>query len=135
MAIVLLIGPPGSGKGTQGKRISQQFGWRVISTGDLLRGHLKAGDEIGKRAAKFVNSGSLVPDALLLEILAKAMPSAGSALPVILDGFPRNVPQARSLDAMKDHPVRLAVHLDISFETVAQRIAKRQQLEGRTDDS
>ena len=136
MAIVLLIGPPGSGKGTQGKRITAKFGWRVISTGDLLRAHMKAGDEIGKRAEGFVNRGELVPDTLLLEILAKAMPPpAADALPVILDGFPRNLSQARSLDAMKAHPVRLAVHLDIAFEIVAERIAKRQKLEGRTDDS
>lgn len=97
--IVILLGPPGVGKGTQGKLLCESQGFRHVATGDLLRAARREGTELGRKAQAFMDRGELVPDEIIIgmveELLSSVDPSAG----VVLDGFPRTVPQAEALDA------------------------------------
>src|SRR4051794_38110403 len=96
-ATVVLLGPPGSGKGTQAARLRDGLGYEVLSTGELLREARAAGTELGGRAAEFMDRGALVPDEVVVPVLGDAVRSLGER-PIILDGFPRTVEQARALD-------------------------------------
>ncbi|RPI62039.1 MAG: adenylate kinase [Planctomycetaceae bacterium] len=95
---IVLMGPPGAGKGTQAKRLAEQFGMKHLSSGDILRAEKAGGSELGKTLAKYMDAGQLVPDDVVVSVMAKALTSDGSA-GLLLDGFPRTVPQAQSLDA------------------------------------
>jgi adenylate kinase len=96
---VILLGPPGAGKGTQAKLIEERFGFKQLSSGDMLRGAVAAGTPVGLEAKSFMEKGALVPDDLVVEIVFQALDKTGDAKGVILDGFPRTVDQARTLDA------------------------------------
>ena len=101
MKNIVIFGAPGSGKGTQSDKIIAEFGVAHISTGDVLRAEIQAGSELGNTAAKYINDGKLVPDALIIDILAKTLDSKGKDIPgVIFDGFPRTIAQAEALDTM-----------------------------------
>ncbi len=93
------MGPPGAGKGTQAKRLVDQFGMRHLSSGDILRAEKASGSELGKQLAAYMNAGQLVPDETVVGVMAKALTSGGDKAGLLLDGFPRTVPQAESLDA------------------------------------
>ena len=95
---LLLIGPPGGGKGTQAKFLIDRFAIPQISTGDMLRGNLNNNTSMGKKAQKFMNSGQLVPDSIILNMMKKRLAEEDCYNGFILDGFPRTIPQAEGLD-------------------------------------
>ena len=119
--LIIFLGPPGAGKGTQAKRLAQERGFIHISTGDLLREEVKRGTDLGKQAEEYMRKGELVPDDLVLKILVKALSGKGN---YILDGFPRNTPQAKKLEEMGYHPER-AILFSIPEEVAVERISYR----------
>jgi adenylate kinase len=121
---LILIGPPGAGKGTQAMRLRDELGLLHLSTGDRLRDHMARATPLGARVTRFMDAGHLVPDALVTELVLAELP-AGDFL---LDGFPRTVAQADALAAVRD--VTAAVLLDVPDEAVVERLAGR----GRSDD-
>ena len=134
-ATVVLLGPPGCGKGTQAERLRDRAGFALVATGDLLREARAAGTELGTRAAAFMDRGVLVPDELIVGLVAEAVAALGSG-PVVLDGVPRTVPQAVELDALVRAHARVlsaAILIDVPDEEVVRRIAGRRQ--GRSDDT
>ena len=96
---IILFGPPGCGKGTQAKKLVSDRGWVQLSTGDMLRAAIASGSELGNRVKAIVDGGSLVPDAIVIELIEERLPEAESAGGAIFDGFPRTVAQAEALDA------------------------------------
>ncbi|MCS7307220.1 MAG: adenylate kinase [Aquificaceae bacterium] len=123
--IVVFLGPPGSGKGTQAKKLSQELGLLHISTGDLLRDAVRKGTELGKRAKEYMEKGELVPDSLIINLIEEVMPQDGG---FILDGFPRTTAQALALDEMlRKHGRELqkVVLFNISEEAVVERLSGR----------
>jgi len=132
---LLLIGAPGSGKGTQATRLAEHFGLTHISSGDLLRQHVTDGTALGRQVKQFVQRGDLVPDSLILDVLRKPVVAASQSGGYVLDGFPRTVEQAQIAYAVaKDLGVeaQVAVHLDVPREELVRRLLAR----GRgTDDT
>ena len=125
---VVLLGAPGAGKGTQARRISSKFNIAHISTGDILRLEIKKGSELGKKAAKFVESGKLVPDEIIIEIIKNVIKSSRSKKGFLMDGFPRNLKQARKFSNMLD---QLGIKLDkvinifVNKNEIIDRLSKR----------
>lgn len=135
---LVLLGAPGSGKGTQAAKLREHLKVPHISTGDLLRGEVAAGTELGRQAKAVMDRGELVSDAILLGMLEERFSRPDTAGGFILDGYPRNIAQAGALDAMLGRigqPVNCAVQLDVDTELLIERIAGRAAAEGRTDDS
>lgn len=120
---LILIGAPGSGKGTQAKRLQEQLGLAHISTGDLLRAAVAAGSDLGVRAKGFMDAGGLVPDALVIDLLLEALATPAAAKGFILDGFPRTMPQAEALDAAVS--IDKVVDLQVPFALIEERITGR----------
>jgi adenylate kinase len=135
---VLLLGPQGSGKGTQAKLISDAYGIPHIATGDILRAAMAEGTDLGRRVQPIYDSGRLVPDDLMIGIIRERLAEDDTENGFILDGFPRTLAQAEALDAMLRE---IAKELTVVFvlqlpEPVAiERLTKRAQLEGRVDDT
>ena len=102
MKNIVIFGAPGSGKGTQSDMMIEKYGLNHISTGDVLRAEIKKGTELGKTAASFIDNGQLIPDDLMVNILASVYDSFGDHKGVIFDGFPRTIPQAEALKKMLD---------------------------------
>lgn len=125
---VVLLGAPGSGKGTQAKRLMEKYKVPQISTGDLLRAAIRDKTELGLRARAAVESGQLVPNEVVLAIIEQRLAAADSANGFILDGFPRNVEQARALDDRLEHigkPLQLAILLEVDADILLQRLTGR----------
>ena len=125
---LLLIGAPGSGKGTQATRLAEHFGLTHISSGDLLRQHVTDGTPLGKEVQQYVTHGDLVPDTLLMDVLRRPVVAASKTGGYILDGFPRTVEQAEIAYAVaKDLGVeaQVAVHLDVAREELVRRLLAR----------
>jgi len=123
--IVILTGAPGAGKGTQADLLAQREGFKKISTGDALRKHIKEGTEIGNKAKSIMAEGKLVPDDVLLGILQSEL-EAARGFPILLDGYPRNVAQARALQELVGREgIRGAVHLEVDPIALVQRISGR----------
>ena len=133
---LVLVGPPGSGKGTQGPVLAAHLGVPHLSTGDLLRQRVEAGTELGRRVGEVIDRGDLVPDDLMIDVVIDALGGAAEG-GYVLDGFPRTVAQAEMLE--KDGSTLpapdLTVHLDIPDEVVHRRLAGRAIEEGRRDDA
>jgi adenylate kinase len=135
---VLLIGPPGAGKGTQGERLAQRLGIEHLAAGDLLRAEVEAGSPVGKRAEAFMAQGELVPDAVILELLMPRVLGAAAAGGYLLDGFPRTVEQAteaRKLAESAGAAPDVVVYLDAPRDELVRRILSRAEIEGRADDN
>lgn len=135
---ILLLGPQGSGKGTQAKRISAEYGIPHIATGDMLRAAMEQGTELGRRVKPIVDAGELVPDELIVELIRERLGQDDARAGFILDGFPRTMPQALALDEMlreigRQLTVVFALH--VSEEVCIQRLLKRAVEEGRSDDT
>jgi adenylate kinase len=123
---VVLLGPPGSGKGTQAKRLSKNLGLPHIGMGDMLREAVKNKTPLGERAKEFMNSGKLVPDSIILELLGKRM--EGMKEGFILDGFPRTLEQAKRLDALLEKErenLDVVINLVVGEETILKRLKGR----------
>ena len=118
---IVLLGPPGSGKGTQTERLAAEFGFTKISTGDLLREAVRNGTELGTKAKGYMDAGKLVPDALVIGLIKEKL--KGSKGGVILDGFPRSLEQAKALDEVLK--VGLAVDLKVDQEALIKRLTER----------
>ena len=118
---IVLLGPPGSGKGTQGEKLSEELGYVRLSTGDMLREAVRNQPELGKKAKEFMDAGALVPNDLIIGLMKEKIAQAKGG--VILDGFPRTVEQADALAEQLD--VDLALSLDVDDEELITRLTKR----------
>lgn len=124
---LVLFGPPGAGKGTQGTMLAEQRGLLKISTGDILRDAARAGTPLGIEAKKFMDAGELVPDAVILGLVREAIEDASGA-GFIMDGFPRTIPQAEGVDAMLaelKQPIGAVIVLDVEDDTLVKRLSGR----------
>ena len=120
-SVIVLLGPPGSGKGTQGEKLSEELGYTRLSTGDMLREAVRNGTELGMKAKTYMDSGALVPNDLIIGLMKEKI--AGAKGGVILDGFPRTVEQADALGEQVD--VDLALNLDVDDAELVNRLTKR----------
>ena len=135
---LVLLGAPGSGKGTQAAKLREHLQVPHISTGDLLRAAVKAGTPLGLQAKAVMESGALVSDEIVLGMLEERLTAGDTGNGFILDGYPRNLAQANALDALLkklEQPVDIAVQLDVDTELLIERIAGRARVEGRADDT
>jgi adenylate kinase len=131
---IALLGPPGSGKGTQAERLRDRFGFAILATGDLLREARLAGTDLGHRASQYMDRGDLVPDELIVAMMRDAIARLDGK-PVLLDGFPRTVAQAHALAGVledRGRELTAAVLVDVPDDVVVERISRRHQ--GREDD-
>jgi adenylate kinase len=135
---IVLLGAPGSGKGTQAALLVRELQLPHISTGELLRSAVKAGTELGKKAKAVMDRGELVSDDIMLGLIEERLSQPDAAAGFILDGYPRNLSQAEALDTLLvrlKQPVDEALQIDVDVEMVIDRIAKRAAEEGRSDDT
>ena len=139
MKNIVIFGAPGSGKGTQSDMLIEHYGLGHISTGDVLRNEIKKGTELGKTAQSYIDGGNLIPDELMVSILANVYDSYGRGHKgVIFDGFPRTIPQAEALKKMLDERgdrVAAMIELDVPEDELMHRLIKRGQESGRADDN
>ena len=139
MKNIVIFGAPGSGKGTQSEKMIEKYGLGHISTGDVLRDQIKRGTELGKTAKGYIDNGQLIPDELMVSILADVYDSFGKEHKgVIFDGFPRTIPQAQALKDMlakRGHKVAAMIELDVPEDELMKRLIKRGQESGRSDDN
>jgi adenylate kinase len=135
---VVLIGAPGSGKGTQGQRLAARLGMRHIATGDVLRKEVLDGTELGDRVAGYLDRGELVPDEVIIDLVLRMVTDAASHEGYLLDGFPRSVEQAKRIRAaLAEIGIRAdaAIYLDAHRDVLVQRLLDRAHTEGRSDDT
>ncbi|MBP1327260.1 adenylate kinase [Leucobacter exalbidus] len=133
---LLIVGPPGAGKGTQATRIAERYGVPAISTGDIFRANIKGGTPLGQKVQAIIEKGELVPDSLTNEIVADRLTQADAAGGFLLDGYPRTVDQVAALDGMLEgNSLDAVVLLEADTDEVVARLLKRAQLEGRADDT
>lgn len=139
MKNIVIFGAPGAGKGTQSDKMIEQYGLEHISTGDVLRAEIKNGTELGKIAKDFIDNGQLIPDDLMVNILASVYDSFGkSHKGVIFDGFPRTIQQAEALKKMlseRGHSIAAMIELFAPKEELIKRLLLRGQQSGRSDDN
>ncbi|MEY3297512.1 MAG: Adenylate kinase 1 [Cyanobacteriota bacterium] len=133
MTRLIFLGPPGAGKGTQAKMLADDCTVPHISTGDILRSAVANGTELGNKADAYMSAGELVPDDLILNLIRERLSEEDAQLGWVLDGFPRNVPQAEFLIKLLDQieqPADFVINLDVTDEVIVARLLKR----GRADD-
>jgi adenylate kinase len=135
---ILLLGPQGSGKGTQAKLISAHYGIPHIATGDMLREAIANGTELGRQVEPILERGDLVPDDLMISLIRERLMREDTAEGFVLDGFPRTMAQAEALDAMLreiGRDLTVVFELQLSDDECVARLLRRAQLEGRADDT
>jgi adenylate kinase len=135
---LILFGPPGAGKGTQAQRLVSERGFVQLSTGDMLRAARKSGSELGQRVAAIMDSGSLVSDGIVIELIEDALEANKGAPGFIFDGFPRTLAQAKALDdllARKSQKIDSVIRLEVDETALLARITKRFEESGRADDN
>ena len=138
MKNIVIFGAPGSGKGTQSALLVEKYGFKHISTGDVLRAEIKKGTELGKTAQGFIDNGQLIPDDLMISILAGVYDALCPCEGVIFDGFPRTVPQAEALKVMlaeRGTEVAAMLELNVPDEMLMERLINRGKTSGRADDN
>ena len=138
MLNIVIFGAPGSGKGTQSERIVEKYGINHISTGDVLRAEIKNGTELGKTAKGYIDQGQLIPDELMIDILASVFDSFKDSKGVIFDGFPRTIAQAEALKKMlaeRGQEVSVMLDLEVPEDELMVRLIKRGKDSGRADDN
>jgi adenylate kinase len=134
---ILLLGPPGSGKGTQGPRIAERYDVPYVSTGELLRRHIRAGTGLGRAAQPYVDEGRLVPEELIMSVIIGLLTSPESSRRYVLDGFPRTVREAVGADRATEDAGGAAdavVFLDVPRDELIRRLENRATESGRADD-
>ena len=137
MVNFLIFGPPGSGKGTQSVRLAEKFNLLHLSTGDMLRAEIKAGTELGKKMSLIMSKGELVPDEVVIEMIANKIDSSKGSAGFLFDGFPRTVAQTVSLEKMlNDRGMKIdqMLVLDVDHDELVKRLIARAELSGRPDD-
>lgn len=137
MLNIVLFGPPGAGKGTQSQKLIDKYNLIHLSTGDLLRSEIAAGTELGLKAKTLMDQGILVPDEVVIGMIASKLKENPNARGFIFDGFPRTVAQAEGLDRLLEEngtPISCMVALDVSEEELTKRLLLRGQTSGRPDD-
>lgn len=135
---LLLLGPPGAGKGTQAQLLVERLGIPQISTGDMLRAAVAAGSEVGRQAKSYMDAGKLVPDAVVIGVAEERLSRPDAKQGFILDGFPRTAAQAEALDAMLPKlgcRLERCIALAVDEEQLVKRLLRRAELEGRSDDN
>ena len=135
---IVLLGPPGSGKGTQAALLRERLGLAHISTGVLLRDAVERGTDLGLKAKRYMDAGELVPDALVLDLVEERLGQKDVGSGFILDGYPRNLAQAEALDDVLGRigqPVEIAVAVTVDETEIVERLSKRAIEEGRSDDT
>lgn len=135
--VVLLMGPPGAGKGTQASRLAETHDLTKLSTGDMLRSHVKQQTELGRRAKSLMDEGVLVPDDLIIAMVRGELESS-TPVRVLLDGFPRTTAQAEALDELLAElgaPIDAVVVLSVDSDELIRRLVGRAKAEGRSDDN
>ena len=134
---ILLLGPQGSGKGTQAKKICEAYEIPHIATGDMFRAAIEADTELGRTVKPILDAGELVPDDLTIALIRERLGEDDAQRGFVLDGFPRNIAQAEALDAMLEEigrPLSAVLLLELSDDTARERLGRRAVLEGRADD-
>ena len=135
---LILLGPPGAGKGTQGHLLSEQYNIPEISTGDILRAAVRQGTPLGQEAKRYMDSGGLVPDEVIIGIIRERLRQDDTKAGFILDGFPRTVVQAEALTRLAEEqarPIDHVISIEVPEQELLQRLAGRRQMEGRHDDA
>ena len=137
MVNYLIFGPPGSGKGTQSVQLSEKFNFIHLSTGDMLREEIAAGSKLGKEVESIMQKGELVPDSVVIEMIANRIDKNPGSAGFLFDGFPRTADQAVALDDMlegKGTCVDMMIVLEVEHEELVQRLLSRAEVSGRADD-
>jgi adenylate kinase len=135
---IILFGPPGSGKGTQSTNLVEKYGLIHLSTGDLLRKEMKEGTPLGMEAKSLIEQGSLVPDAVVVGMIANAVDNNPEAVGFLFDGFPRTVAQAEALDRLlseKNTSIATVLFLEVNQQELIERLIGRAKTSGRLDDA
>jgi len=139
MKNIVIFGAPGAGKGTQSDKLIEKYGLGHISTGDVLRNEIKNGTELGQTAKGYIDNGQLIPDDLMVSILASVYDGFGKEhAGVIFDGFPRTIPQAEALKKMlaeRSHQIDAMIELSVPEDELMARLLNRGKLTGRSDDN
>ena len=135
---IVIFGAPGSGKGTYSAALVEKFGYNHISTGDVLRAEIREGTELGKIAEGYIEKGQLIPDDLIIDMLADVYDTMREGPGVIFDGFPRTIVQAKALKDMlnkRGEKISVTLNLIVSEDVLMERLLNRAKIEGRADDN
>ena len=136
---IVLFGGPGSGKGTQSEKLIKKYGLHHISTGEVLRDHIRRETELGKIAKSYIDEGQLIPDELMIQILDDVIEKDAKDKPgVIFDGFPRTIPQAEALNELlkkRNKELHAVIGLEVPDEELVERMINRGKMTGRADDN
>jgi len=134
---LVLLGPPGSGKGTQASRLAAKYGIPAIATGDILRAQVEAGTRLGTQVKAYLDRGELAPDSLVIDIIRHRLADPDTLRGFILDGFPRTVRQAEALDVLLielERPLDAVLYLDVDRQALLDRLGHRAEIDQRSDD-